>query len=179
VSLLLALQGGPLPHPEIPAPPEVAAGLSWPLVIGTGLAGLLGVMLLIWLIFKPKALSAIMVEKPLRQALKALIKLRSQVDVQPASHIAAEVSATLRRYFLLRYGMPAPYRTTQELYPQGDHQQEGLRRMQWRERFSDLATVYDAMEFSATQVSVAEVTQLLDAAIARLEEERLQNDDAA
>lgn len=176
---LLALQGGPLPHPEIPPPPAVVEGISWPLVMGATLGGLLGLLLLVWLIFKPKALSAIVTEKPLRQALKALVKLRSQVDLLPASHIAAEVSSTLRRYFLFRYGIPAPYRTTQELYPPGEHELEGRRKMQWKERFSQLAPVYDAMEFSSSSMGKEDATRLIDAAIASLEEERLQQDDAA
>jgi hypothetical protein len=165
-----------LPNPDIPPPPEIVTGMSMWLIVTLALVGILLTVLVGLLLFKPKALATIVAEKPLRKALKTLNSLRNRAEGMPASVIAAEVSATLRGYYLGRYDIPAPYRTTEELFPEGVEEQ-GQKRKQWRARFDGLGQVYDRLEFSADTVSQQEAISLLDQSISKLEEERLRYDD--
>jgi hypothetical protein len=174
--LLFALQGGPLPNPEIPSPPVIETGLSGWLIFTLIVAGILATVLVGLLIFKPKALSIMTAERPLRKALKTLNSLRNRAEGLPVSHIAAEVSGTLRGYYMGRYEIPAPYRTTEELFPMGV-EEHGMKRRQWRARFDGLAEIYDRLEFSNRDVTHTEALALLDSAINKLEDERLNYDD--
>jgi hypothetical protein len=172
----LLAQMGPLPHPDIP-PPPVVNEVSLTYLAGLILAFMLAVGLILWLIFKPKAATHTATERPVKQAIKALKLLRNDVGKLSVSQISAEVSQVLRRYYQDRYSIPALARTSQELFPQQQTQHEGRQRKQWRERFNSLAAIYDWLEFSGEPASQMEAMALIDNAITRLEEERLQHDE--
>jgi hypothetical protein len=176
---LFAEVAGPLPHPEIPSPPLMLSAMPLWLLGLIALGGLLLIGIILWLIFKPKAFTPAAAERPVKQALKALAKLRADAPTLPPGHVGSQVSAVLRRYYLQRYGVPAPYRTSQELFPPGTAPEEGRQRKQWRERFDGLAEIYDTLEFSSAPATVTDSQALIDTAIARLEEERLQNHELA
>jgi len=174
-------QGGPppLPHPDIL--PPVPVELSWPLwLVLVACAAVLGVLLLIlWLFLGKKAPQGLPVKRPLKEALYAMKALRAKADVLPPSQIGHEVSEVLRRYYLERYGIPAPFKTSEELFPAGSLETEPLRRRAWRERFESLAALYDSLSYAPLPATKAEALALVETALVKLEEERLHENPLA
>ncbi|MCB1224474.1 MAG: DUF4381 family protein [Verrucomicrobiales bacterium] len=106
----------PLPHPELPAPPLPPEHTPlWLWIVGGGIAGILLALVLVGLFRRPAAKAAPPLH-PRRDALAALAALRQRMQGLAPDAIAAEVSAILRRYWLARYGVPAPFRTRDELF---------------------------------------------------------------
>ncbi len=161
----------PLPFPEIAAPPvvEVSLPIVW-LVIGSLL-----LLLALWLLLKPfwtRVSAAVQSQgRPLSAALRALRELRGRAAGLTPAEIGHEVSETLRHYYYHRYGVPAPFRTTEELFPPVQDTQESSRRKHWREKFEPLAAFYDVLAYAPHTVTEASALRLIDDAIARLESE--------
>ena len=169
----------PLPHPEIAAPLPLPEHVPvWFVVGGLLLLGLL-VAGILWLLFGRKAAGIAPTKRPVKEALRALKDLRNKADVMRPSEVGHQVSEILRRFYEARYGLPAPYRTSQELFPKVDLNQEPLRRRLWRERYEPLAAVYDALSYAPVPATSAEAVRLIDSAVAKLEEERLNEDPLA
>ena len=174
-------QGGPppLPHPDIL--PPVPVGLSWPLwlVLLASAAGLGVVLLILWLFMAKKAPQGLPVKRPLKEALHAMKALRAKAEVLSPSEVGHLVSELLRRYYLERYGIPAPFKTSEELFPAGSLEQEPLRRRAWRERFESLAALYDSLSYAPLPATKTEALALVETAIVKLEEERLHENPLA
>lgn len=158
----------PLPHPEI-APPEVPpAPVSWWLIIvGIGLALAL-LALVIWLLFLRKAEAEVDTTPPLKKALTRLETLQKEMDTLAPGEVAHQVSVILRDYLQGRYALPAPYRTTEELYGTSSIQaRDGL-----RERFGPVAGLYDRLEFAPQPATQADSLKLMEDAFQVLRDER-------
>jgi hypothetical protein len=163
----------PLPHPEIPAPELIV--LPWPwwmhaLVI-IGALAVVG-LILWWLMRKPNR-GPDRSERPLKVALRALKDIHNRADILPPADVGHAVSHVLRTYYQARYGIPAPARTTQELFPEAGRDDEPIRRRQFRLRFEPLATLYDQLAYAPLPATSAEALTLVDTATATLEDERL------
>lgn len=167
----------PLPHPEIPPPVDIVSPLPWWLILIAGMVLLGLVALVLFLIFGRKPLIAVVAKRPLQDALKRMKDLRSKADVIPPSEVGHGVSAILRRYYMERYDIPAPFKTTQELFPQQADMEKNFRRRAWRERFEPLAALYDSLAYAPLPATSREAMALVDTAISHLEEERLLPDD--
>ncbi|MFZ4767794.1 MAG: hypothetical protein ACOYMN_22835 [Roseimicrobium sp.] len=157
----------PLPHPEI-APPELTpAGTSW-WFIGFCVVGIIALTaLMLWLLWRKRPASAAVTEPPLPRAIAQLEALRTAMDITPAQEFAHRVSVIVRDYLQARYAVPAPYRTTPELYgPKAVPPGEGV-----KERFEPLAEFYDKLEFAPTPSDRADVETLITAALEALQEE--------
>ena len=169
----------PLPHPEIPPPPPLTEHVSaWLVIVVLVLIGLVfsGIVMLLFGRKKPGPAVA---RRPVKDALRALKELRNQADVMSPAQVGHQVSETLRRFYEARYGIPALVRTSQELFPKVDLKQEPLRRRVWRERYEPLAAIYDALSYAPAPATKAEAVRLIDEAIAKLEEERMNEDSLA
>lgn len=161
----------PLPFPEIAAPPVVEATLPLHWLV-------LGVLLLlaaVWFLLKPLfgrvAQAVVPARRPLQAALRALRELKSKSGTLTPAEIGHGVSETLRTYYLHRYGVPAPYRTTEELFPSLRDADETSRRKQWRDKFEPLAAYYDVLAYAPESVTRITGMELIDQAIAKLEDE--------
>lgn len=161
----------PLPHPEIAKPVMMEPGVAtWIIVLAVlGLLGLLA--LLVWLLFRKRPVAVPVSPPPLKQALERMEALRSQVDQLPPSELAHQVSVILRNYQSGRYTLPAPYRTSEELY--GDR--SIVTHDEHKHRFAPLSAIYDRIEFAPSPATKTEGLDLIDAALqALLEEKRYQ-----
>jgi hypothetical protein len=176
------MQGQPpeppkLPHPEIPPPEELPVHYPWwaYLLGGLVLAGL--VTLVIVLIFGRKEKPVTVTKRPLGDALRRMKDLRAKADVLPPSEVGHGVSEILRRYYMDRYHIPAPFKTTEELFPRVPIEEEPIRRRVWRQRFESLAALYDSLAYAPLPATRSEAIALVETAIIKLEEERLQSDE--
>lgn len=86
------------------------------------------------------------------------------------------VSQVLRRYLLERYAVPAPARTTSEIFEGTQERLPGvpIPRAQglWRERFEPVARLCDDISFMPAPHTPEESAALIDQALARLQEEK-------
>ncbi len=169
----------PLPHPDIPPPHAIDPGLPlWVWLLAT--AALLGlVTLVLGLLLRKPAKAAAPPERPIRTAMRSLKDLRNRADALTPADIGHQVSAILRRYHLERHGIPAPWRTTEELFPQEAAATEATRRKKWRDRFEPLAAFYDALAYAPLPATKGDALALVDQALTKLEEERLHEDALA
>jgi hypothetical protein len=103
-------------------------------------------------------------KKPYSAAMKRLQAVLMQSAQQPPAQTAADVSDTLRIYFLERYNIPAPMRTTQELFEKGGIPATSLR----LQKYATLAELWDQLAFAPLPANHAEATALVQKAIARL-----------
>ncbi len=158
----------PLPHPELPAvelpPPGWPPGLV--ALVALGLLALLG--LVIWLLMRPPAPAALPPKRPFQKALKALREIQARATSQAPDVTSAQVSAALRAYFLERYNIPAPFRTSQELFA-GSAIPATSQRLQ---RYASLADLWDRLSFAPVPASREEAERLATQAIVHLEEDR-------
>ena len=169
----------PLPHPAIPVPAQPPVHLSALLILGgIVLVGLIVTGLILLLYGGKKRLSNAP-KRPIRDAIRALKDLRNRADVLPPSEVGHQVSEIMRRFYEVRYGIPAPFRTSQELFPAIDPKQEPLRRRMWRERYEPLAAIYDELSYAPVPATSVEALRLIDEAVAKLEDERLNEDPRA
>ncbi|MBL9146002.1 MAG: DUF4381 family protein [Verrucomicrobiaceae bacterium] len=167
----------PLPHPEIPPPVDVMTPWPWWLLVLAGLLllGLVALVLFLILANKPKAV--VPVRRPLQDAVRRMKDLRGKADVLPPSEVGHGVSEILRRYYMERYSIPAPFKTTQELFPLNADVDKNFRRRAWRERFEPLAELYDSLAYAPLPATSSEAIALVETAINKLEEERLLPDE--
>lgn len=179
--LLLAQMPGqeppPLPHPEIPPPVDVMTPWPWWLLVAAGVLLLGLVALVLFLIFGHKPRAAVVARRPLQDAIRRMKDLRGKADVLSPSEVGHGVSEILRRYYMERYSIPAPFKTTQELFPQQADVDKNFRRRAWRERFETLATLYDSLAYAPLPATGDEAVALVDTALNKLEEERLLPDE--
>lgn len=158
----------PLPHPEIAKPAMLESGVSaWIIVLA--MIALLGlVILFLWLLFRKKADIIPSSPPPLKHALERMERLRSQLDHLHPSEVAHQVSVILRDYQMGRYSLPAPYRTSEELYGV----KSPMHREELRQRFAPISAIYDRLEFAPLPATKADCLGLIEAAIQALHDEK-------
>ena len=167
----------PLPHPEIPPPVSIVSPLPWWVLLIAGLVLLGLVALILYLILGRKAKAVIVAKRPLQDAVRRMKDLQGKADVLSPSDVGHGVSEILRRYYMERYNIAAPFKTTQELFPQQADADKNFRRRAWRERFEPLAALYDSLAYAPLPATRSEAVALVETAITKLEEERLLPDD--
>ncbi len=158
----------PLPHPELPTVVLPAPELPlWIYIAGALLVvALLGLVL--WLLLRPRKPTPVMPKKPWSIAREALLKIMAAANEQPPGETASQVSEVLRRYFFDRYKIPAPFRTTREIF-QGD----GIPATSLRlHRYASLAELWDQLAFAPLPSSGPEAKALVGKALEYLEEDR-------
>lgn len=155
----------PLPHPDIPEPSQIPAGIPPWLIVGCAILVLILAALILWMLFRPKSPPKPAPRDALKSALRSLKSLRSKAGDLPPPEVGRQVSETLRRYFQERYAVPAPCRTTPELFADGMPDK-------LRHKFAPVAHKYDAMAFAPQAPATAEALSLIETAIQKLEEER-------
>lgn len=158
----------PLPHPELPDPSAVLPEPAWWIYILAGLLVLALIVLVVWLLFRPAKAVPLPLPKPWSTAMNQLRDVLTQVSLKSPSQTAAEVSETLRKYFLERYSIPAPYRTSQELF-----ERQGIPATSLRlQRYGPLADLWDQLAFAPVPSNHEEAANLVKQAITHLEEDR-------
>lgn len=166
----------PLPHPELPPPDSVPVPPPWWIYWAAGLLLALLVGLVIWLLVRPKPVPMAPQRQPLPAALRSLTDLKSRADSIPPQDMSHRVSQILRRYLQERYSVPAPARTTREIFDGAQERPTGvpIPRAQglWRERFESVARLCDDISFMPAPRTAEESVSLIDQAIGRLQEER-------
>ena len=161
----------PLPHPEIAAPNIPDPGLPiWAYVVGVLLL-ISFLALLLWLFLRPDPPARRIPPAPLQRALDMLKEVRTHLDTIPPPEVAHHVSVILRIYQEGRYAVPAPYRTSEELYHSlTPSLKEGI-----QQRFSPLAQMYDRLSFAPVPATRRDAEHLIDAAQTALEQENEQS----
>lgn len=178
VCLLLAQFPGasPLPHPELPPPGAVEAPLPWWIPWAVGLALLFLTGLTVWLLTRQKPLPVAPPRQPWSSAFRALSELKTRLSAIPPQDMSHRVSQVLRRYLQERYAVPAPARTTHEIFDGTRERLPGvpIPRAQgvWRERFEPVARLCDDISFMPAPHTQEESAALIDQALARLQEEK-------
>ena len=166
----------PLPFPQLPNPAEVSLPPPWWLPWAMVLVLLLLIALIVWLLLRPKPLPAAPLRQPWSSAFRALNDLRSRIQAIPPQDVSHRVSLILRRYLLERYAVPAPARTTHEIFDGKPDRTPGVPvpRAQglWRERFEPVAHLCDDISFMPAPRTQEESTTLIDQAIASMQEEK-------
>lgn len=158
----------PLPHPELPAPVLVQPGPEWWVYAAAGLLVLVLLALVVWMLLRPAKKQAAPMKKPYTAAMKRMRDILDECPRQAPAKTAADVSETLRIYFLDRYKIPAPFRTSRELFEQGGIPATSLR----LHKYAPLAELWDQLAFAPVPASHAEAADLVRKAISHLEEDR-------
>lgn len=158
----------PLPHPELPTvelpPPGYPA---WLYLAGAALVVAL-LALIIWLLMRPARGIPVEPKRPFQNALRALRDIHARAAAQKPGDTSAQVSAVLRTYFWERYHIPAPFRTTKELF-RGDSIPATSQRLH---RYQPLADLWDRLSFAPVPATAQEAVKLVEQALAHLEEDR-------
>lgn len=158
----------PLPHPELPEPSVVVVGPDGWVYMALGLLFLALTGLIVWLLFRPVKALLPSEPKPWSLAMNKLRDILTQVAMKAPSQTAAEVSETLRQYFLQRYKIPAPFRTSQELF-----RRQGIPATSLRlQKYESLADLWDQLAFAPLPSNHEEAANLAKQAITHLEEDR-------
>ena len=166
----------PLPHPELPPPDSVELPPPW--WIPWAVALLLGLLIavIVWLLMRPKQSPPTPQRQPWSSAFRALSDLRARIQSIPPQDMSHRISQVLRRYLQERYAVPAPSRTTREIFDGKMDRQPGaaIPRAQglWRERFEPVARLCDDISFMPAPRTEEESTMLIDQALARMQEEK-------
>lgn len=174
---LAQFQGpGPLPHPDLPPPDSVELPAPWWIPWAAILLLGLLIALIIWLLVRPKPEPPAPQRQPWSSACRALNDLRSRIQTIPPQDMSHRISQVLRRYLQERYSVPAPARTTREIFDGTQERVPGMpiRRDQglWRERFEPVARLCDSISFMPALRTEEESLLLIDQALARLQEEK-------
>lgn len=167
----------PLPHPNLPSALDVAVPPAWWVAWAIGALIIAFLVLIIWLLRRPKPGAHIPPRQPITSCLRALGELRSRISTLPPAEASHRVSQILRRYLGERYAVPAISRTTPEIF-------SGLRQFEpgvpipraegvWKERFAPVAKWCDDLSFMPVPATPEAALALIDQAIAKVEEERL------
>ena len=161
----------PLPHPNIPAPPPLPDPTSlWVIILVSALViGLIGLILA--LLFRPGKQAPPPPRDAGRIARRALEALRQRADSLTPSEVGHGVSEILRIYLMDRYALPAPFRTTPELFPPTESA-DAASANPLRRRFGPVAEKYDELSFAPRPATMVEALSLVDAAAQTLKEER-------
>ena len=165
----------PLPHPDLPPPLTVGAPLPWWLLALGGLILLVLVGFVVWLLFRPRAAAKAPVPQPLPIALRKMRELRTMAESLEPPDVGHRVSEILRQYYMGQYAIPAPFRTTPELFAEEDSEGPAFlqgRRQLWRQRFAPIAGQYDEMAFAPKPSTRENALRLVETALSKLEEER-------
>ncbi len=166
----------PLPQPQLPPPDPVAVPPPWWIYWAAALLLVMLIGLVLWLLLRPKALPAAPVRQPWSSAFRALNDLKARIETIPPQDISHRVSYILRRYLQERYAVPAPARTTPEIFNGTQDRVPGVPvpRAQgvWRERFEPVARLCDNISFMPAPHTTQESVALIDEALARLQEEK-------
>lgn len=167
---MLPMEGAEYPHPEqITELPPITEPMSWWLILLL-VAGGLGVLcILTALLLREAPPRGVLKIPPLRIAVDELQKLRYRLNDFTPSEAAHQVSLILRSYQLERYAVPAPYRTSEELYHEGRLQT----RKELQDRFTPLSVIHDRIAFAPQPSNRHEVEDLIDASLEAL---RTEND---
>lgn len=167
---------GPLPHPELPPPDSVSLPPPWWIPWAAVLLLCLLIALIVWLLVRPKEAPATPLRQPWSSACRALNDLRTRVQTIPPQDVSHRISQILRRYLQERYQVPAPARTTREIFAQKMDRQPGMpvprAQGMWRERFEPVAHLCDEISFMPAPRTEEESIMLIDQALARMEEEK-------
>lgn len=159
----------PLPHPELPDPTLVTPGPEWWVYAAGALLVFILLGLVIWMLMRPAKTTPPPLKRPWQAAMNRLREILVQSGQEPPADTAAAVSETLRVYFMERYKIPAPFRTTQELFERGGIPATSLR----LQKYESLADLWDQLSFAPLPVNSEEATALVQKAISSLEEDRL------
>lgn len=166
----------PLPHPDLPAPDALSLPTPWWLYVAAALLVLALGSLVVWLLIRPKEALPTQERQPWSSAFTALNELRTRSQHLPPPETSHRVSQILRRYLLERYAVPAPARTTREIFSNTPERVPGVPvpRAQgfWRERFEPVAELCDGISFMPAPRTPEESAALIDQALARLQEEK-------
>lgn len=157
----------PLPHPELPEVhllPEPQP--VWIYVVG-GLVVVALLALVLWLLLRPRAPAALPPRRPWAEAMAALQALSAKSRSLPPPELAGQVSEILRRYFLQRYGIPAPFRTSGEIFDESASVKAPR-----IHKYAPLAVLWDELSFAPQPESDSEAGELLARAMTHLEEDR-------
>lgn len=167
---------GPLPHPDLPPPDSVALPPPWWIPWAAVLLLCLLIALIVWLLVRPKETPSTPLRQPWSSACRALNDLRTRVRTIPPQDVSHRISQILRRYLQERYQVPAPARTTREIFAQKMDRQPGMpvprAQGMWRERFEPVAHLCDEISFMPAPRTEEESIMLIDQALARMEEEK-------
>lgn len=166
----------PLPHPELPPPDLVPVPPPVWIWWAAGLLLVVLIALVVWLLLRPKSPPPAQPRQPWTSAFRALGELRARFDSIPPPEMGHRVSQILRRYLAERYAVPAPARTTNEIFDGKVDRLPGvpIPRAQglWRERFEPVARLCDDISFMPAPRTAEESATLIDQALARLQEEK-------
>ena len=158
----------PLPHPELPEPVLVPGPVPVWIYLLAGLIIMAMIGLVLWLLLRPKKAVIAAPAHPWQVALNALRALQEQAATRPPVETAAGVSDVLRRYFMDRYRIPAPFRTTKEIF-HGPPLTKASTRLQ---RYQPLAELWDELSFAPVPADGAEAVALVEKAATYLQEDR-------
>lgn len=158
----------PLPHPELPDPALVTSGPEWWVYASAGGLVVILLGLVIWLLMRPARTSPPPMKKPYAAAMNRLRDILAKASQQPPARTAADVSETLRIYFHDRYRIPAPFRTTNELFVNGGIPAASPR----LQRYAPLAELWDQLAFAPVPADPQQAAELVQKAISHLEEDR-------
>ncbi|GEP42637.1 hypothetical protein [Brevifollis gellanilyticus] len=158
----------PLPHPKLPDPSLVKPGPEWWVYAAGAALVLIMLALVVFLLVRPAKMKPIPLKRPWSVAMNRLREILGQSSSQPPAKTAADVSETLRVYFLDRYKIPAPFRTTHELFETKSAPNTTSR----LQKYASLAELWDHLAFAPVPADVDEASSLVQKAIAHLEEDR-------
>ncbi|MES2597340.1 MAG: hypothetical protein V4662_18470 [Verrucomicrobiota bacterium] len=158
----------PLPHPKLPDPSLVKPGPEWWIYAAGAVLVLIMLALVVFLLLRPAKTPPPALKKPWNTAINRLRDILAQCALQPPAKTAADVSETLRVYFLDRYKIPAPFRTTHELF----ETQSSAATSSRLQRYAPLAELWDHLSFAPVPSDAAEASALVQKAITHLEEDR-------
>ena len=162
----------PLPHPELPPPDSVELPPPWWIPWALMLLLVLLIALVVWLLIRPKQPPPTPQRQPWSSALRALNDLRTRIQSIPPQDVSHRISQILRRYLQERYSVPAPARTTREIFEDGTERKGGRAQGLWRERFAPVAQLCDDISFMPAPRTEEESIMLIDQALARMQEEK-------
>ncbi len=158
----------PLPHPDLPPVELPPPGYPAWLYIAGALLVLVMLALVIWLLMRPARGIPVEPKRPFHNALRALREILARAPGQKPGDTSAQVSAVLRTYFWERYHIPAPFRTTKELFQDASIPATSQR----LRRYSALADWWDRLSFAPVPATADEAVKLVEQALAYLEEDR-------
>ncbi len=154
----------PLPHPELPPPELPVVAPDHTLLWILGVCVTLAFVVLAWALWQRRTNHPPALPKARKEALSALRNLRDQSDITAPGDAAASVSAIVRKYLQVAYQVPAPRRTSRELFhrPDAPPQVRSL---------APLGELWDRLAYGPAVDSRAEVHSLIEKAIVHLEAE--------
>jgi len=181
MSPILAQVGGaappqPLPHPELPPLTPLPPVLDVVLILGYACAGLLLLLgFVLWWRRRPRSRARLLNRDPRQEALEHLRALLQRAEVQSPAATAAEVSACLRRYLWARHGIPAPFRTSEELFGSAEREAavqvpRGLVSAQLRE-FQAFANLWDRLAYAPDPANERNAVELVKQVLQTLEQQ--------